>query len=98
MRAIQIRKTGGPEVLELVELPVPRPGADQVLVPDTLLTAIYWRFSAEVSADSRNPIRRRCDNPECANEFVGRPNRKHCTEYCGNRLRDLKRDGRAPNL
>lgn len=32
MRAIQIRKTGGPEVLELVELPVPRPGADQVLV------------------------------------------------------------------
>ena len=32
MRAIQIRKTGGPEVLELVELPVPIPGAGQVLV------------------------------------------------------------------
>ncbi len=32
MRAIQIRKTGGPEVMELVELPVPRPGAGQVLV------------------------------------------------------------------
>jgi NADPH2:quinone reductase len=32
MRAIQIKKTGGPEVLELVELPVPKPGAGQVLV------------------------------------------------------------------
>lgn len=32
MRAIQIRQTGGPEVMELVELPVPKPGAGQVLV------------------------------------------------------------------
>ena len=32
MRAIQIAKTGGPEVLELAELPVPKPGAGQVLV------------------------------------------------------------------
>ena len=32
MRAIQIRKTGGPEVMELVELPMPKPGAGQVLV------------------------------------------------------------------
>jgi NADPH2:quinone reductase len=32
MRAIQIRKTGGPEVLELAELPIPKPQADQVLV------------------------------------------------------------------
>lgn len=32
MRAIQISHTGGPEVLELVELPVPKPGAGQVLV------------------------------------------------------------------
>jgi NADPH:quinone reductase len=32
MRAIQIRTTGGPEVMELVELPVPKPGAGQVLV------------------------------------------------------------------
>ena len=32
MRAIQIGKTGGPEVLELVNLPVPQPGAGQVLV------------------------------------------------------------------
>ena len=32
MRAIQIRVTGGPEVLELVDVPTPRPGAGQVLV------------------------------------------------------------------
>jgi NADPH2:quinone reductase len=32
MRAIQINKTGGPEVLELVELPTPKPGPGQVLV------------------------------------------------------------------
>jgi NADPH2:quinone reductase len=32
MRAIQIKKTGGPEVMELVELPTPKPGTGQVLV------------------------------------------------------------------
>lgn len=32
MRAIQIAKTGGPEVLESVELPTPQPAAGQVLV------------------------------------------------------------------
>ena len=32
MRAIQISKTGGPEVLELVDVAVPQPGAGQVLV------------------------------------------------------------------
>ena len=32
MRAIQIQQTGGPEVLQLVALPVPKPGAGQVLV------------------------------------------------------------------
>jgi NADPH2:quinone reductase len=32
VRAIQIREFGGPEVLELVELPVPEPGEDEVLV------------------------------------------------------------------
>lgn len=75
---------------------LPFHGADQVLVPDTLLAAIYWRFSAEVSADSRNPIRRRCDNPECEGWVVGRPNKKHCSDYCGSRLRDLRRMGQAP--
>ncbi len=32
MRAIQISKTGGPEVLKCVEVPVPPPGSGQVLV------------------------------------------------------------------
>lgn len=32
MRAIQIKQTGGPEVLEVVDLPRPEPGAGQVLV------------------------------------------------------------------
>jgi NADPH2:quinone reductase len=32
MRAIQVSKTGGPEVLELVDVPAPKPAAGQVLV------------------------------------------------------------------
>ena len=32
MRAIQIKTTGGPEVMELVEIPTPKPGAGEVLV------------------------------------------------------------------
>jgi NADPH:quinone reductase len=32
MKAIQISETGGPEVLKLVEMPIPEPGAGQVLV------------------------------------------------------------------
>jgi NADPH2:quinone reductase len=32
MRAIQMREFGGPEVLELVELPVPGPAGDEVLI------------------------------------------------------------------
>src|SRR4051794_1999046 len=32
MRAIQIEEFGGPEVLRLVELPVPEPGAGEVLI------------------------------------------------------------------
>lgn len=32
MKAIQIHETGGPEVLRLVELPIPQPGAGQVLI------------------------------------------------------------------
>jgi NADPH:quinone reductase len=32
MRAIQLREFGGPEVLELVELPAPKPGPGEVLV------------------------------------------------------------------
>jgi NADPH2:quinone reductase len=32
MKAIQIRSTGSPEVLELVELPIPEPGPGQILI------------------------------------------------------------------
>src|SRR5271165_2961779 len=32
MKAIQIQQTGGPEVLQLVELPIPAPGPGQVLI------------------------------------------------------------------
>ncbi len=32
MKAIQIRSTGGPEVLQLVDLPIPQPGPGQVLI------------------------------------------------------------------
>ncbi len=32
MKAIQIHATGGPEVLELAELPIPEPGPGQVLI------------------------------------------------------------------
>lgn len=32
MKAIQIKQTGGPEVLQLVELPIPEPGPGQVLI------------------------------------------------------------------
>jgi NADPH2:quinone reductase len=32
MKAIQIRETGGPEVLQLAELPIPEPGPGQVLI------------------------------------------------------------------
>ena len=31
MKAIQIHETGGPEVLQLAELPIPQPGPGQVL-------------------------------------------------------------------
>ena len=32
MKAIQIHETGGPEVLRLAEVPIPQPGAGQVLI------------------------------------------------------------------
>src|SRR6185437_15634193 len=32
MKAIQIHETGGPEVLRLVDLPIPQPGPGQVLI------------------------------------------------------------------
>ena len=35
MRAVEIREWGGPEVLELRDLPVPEPGANEVLIEVT---------------------------------------------------------------
>ena len=32
MKAIQVKQTGGPEVMELVELPVPQPKANEAVV------------------------------------------------------------------
>ncbi len=32
MKAIQVQKTGGPEVLTLVDLPVPKPKANEAVV------------------------------------------------------------------
>jgi NADPH2:quinone reductase len=32
MRAVQISEWGGPEVLPIVDLPVPEPAADEVLI------------------------------------------------------------------
>ena len=47
MKAIQIHATGGPEVLELGDLPIPEPGAGQVLIRDEAagvnVIEIYFR-------------------------------------------------------
>jgi NADPH2:quinone reductase len=32
MKAIQVKETGGPEKMELVDIPVPQPGPKQALV------------------------------------------------------------------
>ncbi|MFN0302654.1 MAG: zinc-binding alcohol dehydrogenase family protein [Burkholderiales bacterium] len=59
MRAIQFRTTGGPEVLDLVELPTPRPGNDEVLIsicaagvgkPDVLMRTGVYRWMPPLPA------------------------------------------------
>ncbi|HXE09691.1 MAG TPA: quinone oxidoreductase [Acidobacteriaceae bacterium] len=54
MRAIQIQKTGGPEVLELRELPKPEPGAGQALVR---LEAIGVNFIDTYLREGRYPAK-----------------------------------------
>lgn len=46
MKAVQIKRYGGPEVLELCELPAPKPGAGEVLVKvrATSVNPIDWRI------------------------------------------------------
>jgi len=59
MKAIQIAKTGGPEVLELVDLPRPEPGPGEVLVraqaigvgkPDVLFRSGVYRWMPPLPA------------------------------------------------
>jgi len=42
MKAIQISRTGGPDVLDLVELPTPRPGPGEVLVKAEAIGVNYF--------------------------------------------------------
>lgn len=59
MKAIQIRRTGGPEVLELVELPNPEPGPGEVVVkahsigvgmPDVLVRTGRYQWAPPMPA------------------------------------------------
>ncbi len=59
MRAIQFTATGGPEVLDLVELPTPRPNNDEVLIriraagvgkPDVLMRTGVYRWMPPLPA------------------------------------------------
>jgi len=59
MKAIRITKTGGPEVLEYVELPTPEPAADEVLVkahaigvcmPETYVRRGIYRWMPKLPA------------------------------------------------
>src|SRR5476651_157266 len=42
MKAIQISRTGGPEVLEYVDLPTPKPGPGEVLVRAEAIGVHYF--------------------------------------------------------
>jgi NADPH2:quinone reductase len=53
MRAIQITKTGGPDVLELTDLPVPKPAAGQVLVK---IEAVGVNFIDTYLREGRYPV------------------------------------------
>ena len=59
MRAIQFSAPGGPEVLEVIELPIPEPGFGEVLVrahsigvgkPDVLMRKGVYRWSPPLPA------------------------------------------------
>ena len=59
MKAIQISMPGGPEVLETIELPIPEPGYDEVLIradsigvgkPDVLMRTGVYRWSPPLPA------------------------------------------------
>ncbi|HEX4193152.1 MAG TPA: alcohol dehydrogenase catalytic domain-containing protein, partial [Stellaceae bacterium] len=59
MKAIQIAKTGGPEVLDLVDLPMPEPGPGEVVIrahaigvgkPDVLFRSGVYRWMPKLPA------------------------------------------------
>ena len=64
MKAIQIHATGGPEVLQLVELPIPEPGPGQVLMRIEAIGVnfieIYFRKGVYKSRVSVDPRQRGC--------------------------------------
>ena len=60
MNAIQIQAIGGPEVLQMAELPIPAPGPGQVLIRVEAIGVnfieIYFRkgtYKADAAFDSR---------------------------------------------
>ena len=42
MKAIQISRTGGPDVLDYIDMPVPRPGPGEVLVKAHAIGVAYF--------------------------------------------------------
>ncbi|MEI9804800.1 MAG: hypothetical protein WDN48_10575 [Pseudolabrys sp.] len=72
MKIIQISRTGGPDVLDTIELPLPRPGPGEVLVKAHAIGVAYfdmlirsgrypWMPGASLRARQRDERhRRRC--------------------------------------
>ncbi len=62
MKAIQIHATGGPEVLQLVDLPIPEPGPGQVLIrveaTGVNFIEIYFRKGVYKAAFPTDPRQR----------------------------------------
>src|ERR1041385_3970405 len=54
MKAIQVKQTGGPEVLQLVEIPTPKPKPDEVLVR---ISACGVNFIDIYQREGRYPVR-----------------------------------------
>src|SRR5260370_42435838 len=53
MRAIQVKRTGGPEVMELVDLPVPQPKSNEAVVK---IEAVGVNFIDVYNCEGRYPV------------------------------------------